>query len=264
MHTGTLTSRRRFLRLTGSLSAGIALTAIPHGALAAEKKEGREKEYEVNPVQDLMREHGVLRRVLLIYEEAISRIKASKELPSSVIADSAGIIRRFVEDYHEKLEEDQIFPRFEKARKLEDLVQTLFAQHQAGRRLTDSILKLSEPQSLKANEKKEEDSSPTMQQIYGGNPRFRMKGKNTKYELSVLMQQFIHMYRPHAAREDTVLFPAFHSIVSPGEFDELGEKFEDKEKELFGKDGFEKMVESVGEIEKKLGIHDLSKFTPKV
>ena len=92
----------------------------------------------------------------------------------------------------------------------------------------------------------------------------RKKGLDTKQDLSLAMQQFIHMYRPHAAREDTVLFPAFRSIVSPREFDELGEKFEDREKELFGKEGFEKMVESVGEIEEKLGIHELSKFTPEV
>ena len=149
MHTGTLTSRRRFLCLTGSLAAGIALPAIPPTVLAAGKKEGKEKESEVNPVEDLMREHGVLRRVLLIYEEAISRIYGAKELPSGVIADSARIIRRFVEDYHEKLEEDEIFPRFEKAGKLNDLVNVLFVQHQAGRRLTDSILKLSESGRLK-------------------------------------------------------------------------------------------------------------------
>ena len=206
-----------------------------------------------------------MRRVLLIYEEATRRIQGSKPLPSGVLADSAGIIRRFVEDYHEKLEEDQIFPRFEKARELDGLVQTLFTQHQAGRRLTDSILKLSEPESFKAAEKKEEDSSATMQQIYGGKPLLQMRGrgKNRKYELSSLMQEFIQMYRPHAAREDTVLFPAFRSIVLPREFDELGEKFEDREKELFGKEGFEKMVNSVWEIEKKLGIDDLSQFTPK-
>src|SRR5271157_4021775 len=133
MHTGTLTSRRRFLCLSGSLAAGIALPAIPPTVLAAGKKE---KESGVNPVEDLMREHGLLRRVLLIYEEAISRIKRAEELPSGVIADSAGIIHRFVEDYHEKLEEDEIFPRFEKAGKLNDLVKVLLVQHQAGRRLT--------------------------------------------------------------------------------------------------------------------------------
>ena len=259
MYTGTLTSRRRFLYLTGGLAAGIALPV-----LAAGKKEGKEKESEVNPVEDLMREHGVLRRVLLIYEEAISRIKGLKKLPSGVIVDSAGIIRRFVEDYHEKLEEDEIFPRFQKAGKFNDLVQVLLTQHQAGRRLTDSILKLSGPEELKTPDEKEE-SSAAMRQIYQGTPLFRKKGPHAKkHEVAPAMQEFINMYSPHAAREDTVLFPAFRSIVSPREFDELGEKFEDKENELFGKEGFEKMVESVGEIEKKLGIYDLSKFTPQV
>ena len=259
MYTGTPTSRRRFLYLTGSLAAGIALPV-----LAAGKKEGKEKESEVNPVEDLMREHGVLRRVLLIYEEAISRIQGLKELPPGVIADSAGIIRRFVEDYHEKLEEDEIFPRFEKAGKFNDLVKVLLAQHQAGRRLTDSILKLSGPEELKPPEEKEE-SSAAMRQIYQGTPLLGKKSPHAKkHEVAPAMQEFINMYRPHAAREDTVLFPAFRSIVTPREFDELGEKFEDKENELFGKEGFEKMVESVGEIEKKLGIYDLSKFTPRV
>jgi hemerythrin-like domain-containing protein len=261
MYTGTPTSRRRFLFLTGSLAAGIALPVV-----AAGKKENNEKESEVNPVEDLMREHGVLRRVLLIYEEVISLRHGLKKVPPGVIADSAGIIRRFVEDYHEKLEEEEIFPRFEKAGKFNDLVKVLLEQHQAGRRLTDSILKLSEPEELKpSNEKNEkEESSAAMQQIYQGTPLIRKRSPAKKREVAPAMQEFINMYRPHADREDTVLFPAFRSIVSPREFDELGEKFEARENELFGKEGFEKMVESVGEIEKKLGIYDLSKFTPRV
>jgi hemerythrin-like domain-containing protein len=258
MYTGTITSRRRFLYLTGGLAAGIALPV-----LAAGKKDGNVKESEVNPVEDLMREHGVLRRVLLIYEETISRRHGLKQLPPGVIADSAGIIRRFIEDYHEKLEEDEIFPRFEKAGKFNDLVQVLLAQHQAGRRLTDSILKLSQPEEIKTPEEKEE-SSAAMRQIYEGTPLFKKKGPHaTKHEVAPAMQEFVYMYRPHAAWEDTVLFPAFRSIVSPREFDELGEKFEDKENELFGREGFEKIVQSVSEIEKKLGINDLSKFTPQ-
>lgn len=73
---------------------------------------------------------------------------------------------------------------------------------------------------------------------------------------------FVRMYRPHEAREDTVLFPALHSIVSRNEYDAMGEDFEKKEHELFGKEGFEGMVDKVGELEKKLGIFDLAKFTP--
>jgi len=43
----------------------------------------------------------------------------------------------------------------------------------------------------------------------------------------------------------------------------LGDKFEDKEQELFGKDGFEKIVVQVAGLEKQLGLFDLSQFTPK-
>jgi hemerythrin-like domain-containing protein len=247
------------------------MPAIP-SAISAVSKEDM-----VNPVEDLMREHGVLMRVLLIYEEAISRINAKKEIPSAIISDSARIIRRFVEDYHERLEEDEIFPRLQKVRKLDELVKVLFVQHQAGRSLTDSILKLSTPEVLKVPEEKhkQEDEPAALRQIYEGRPllfrddgtlKYRPKSPvaQKKDELALAMQQFIQMYRPHAAREDTVLFPRFRSIMPPGEFDRLGEKFEDREKELFGRGGFEEIVEKVGEMEENLGIHDLSSFTPKV
>ena len=64
------------------------------------------------------------------------------------------------------------------------------------------------------------------------------------------------MYRPHEAREDTVLFPAFRGIVSAHEFDALGEEFEKKEDQLFGDEGFFKVVGQVAELEKKLGIFE--------
>jgi hemerythrin-like domain-containing protein len=72
------------------------------------------------------------------------------------------------------------------------------------------------------------------------------------------------MYRPHAAREDTVLYPAFRSVISPKEFLDLREEFEDKEEKLFGKNGFEKVVAQVADLEKRLGIYQLAQFTPRV
>jgi len=66
-----------------------------------------------------------LNRVLLIYEEALRRLDARQEQPAKALAGAAGIIRRFIEDYHEKLEEENLFPRFEKAGKLVDLVAVL-------------------------------------------------------------------------------------------------------------------------------------------
>ena len=81
-------------------------------------------------------------------------------------------------------------------------------------------------------------------------------------KLIKLLTYFNTMYRPHEAREDTILFPALRKIISKNEYFALGEDFEDKEHELFGEDGFEAMVEKVAGIEKQLGIYDLSKFTP--
>jgi len=72
------------------------------------------------------------------------------------------------------------------------------------------------------------------------------------------------MYRPHEAREDTVLFPAFRKIVSRHEYDSLGEEFENNEHKLFGKDGCESVLSKVADIEKQLGIFELSQFTPKL
>ena len=152
------------------------------------------------------------------------------------MAKSADIIRRFVEEYHEKLEEDFLFPRFEKANKLVDLVATLRRQHAAGRSLTDAI-------------------THYVASVSG-------KMDDDRRKLAEAMRSFAHMYRPHEAREDTVLFPAFRAIVGKNEFRELGEQFEKKEHQLFGKEGFEGIVQQVAKLEESFGLYDLNQFTP--
>ena len=76
--------------------------------------------------------------------------------------------------------------------------------------------------------------------------------------------QFVRMYRPHEAREDTVLFPAFRDLVTKQEYERLGEEFEGQEDKILGERGFERIVDEVAGIEKALGIDDLASFTPKV
>ena len=113
--------RRVFLR-SGIILGGATLAGARLLSGAEREKQSEEKEAEVGPPEDLMREHGVLKRVLLIYGEALRRIDAKQDFPPEALADAARIIRSFVEDYHEKLEEDFLFPRFEKANLLVDLV----------------------------------------------------------------------------------------------------------------------------------------------
>ncbi|WFU38778.1 hypothetical protein QA640_30830 [Bradyrhizobium sp. CB82] len=68
------------------------------------------------------------------------------------------------------------------------------------------------------------------------------------------MQSFIAIYRPHAAREDTDLFPKLKEVVSSNEYDAMAEDFEKQEHQLFGQDGFEKMAARVAQLEQQMVI----------
>jgi len=228
-------TRRDFLRHTSVAGATVLMPALARQKSEKDTPKGDEG---ISPAEDLMREHGVLNRILLIYDEHLRMLAAKRPFDGSVLASAADIISHFVEEYHEKLEEDFLFPRFRKAGKLVNLVNTLEAQHKAGRGLTAQIRELAGVATLKYVSSDSE-------------------------KLGDALRAFLRMYRPHEAREDTVLFPAFRTIVSAHEYDALGDDFERKEDELFGDEGFFKVVEQVAELEKKLGIHELAQFTPK-
>jgi hemerythrin-like domain-containing protein len=232
--------RRTFLHKAALASAAVSFggSAFAQKSDEQPRKPGNDKEQvEVTPTEDLMREHGLLNRVLLIYDHAAQALQSNQQFDVTTLASAAGIIRNFIESYHEKLEEDHIFPRFEKANKLTDLVNTLRAQHGAGRKVTANIEQLAKPTVWK-------DAA---------------QRTNLQHSLAA----FVRMYRPHEAREDTILFPALHTIVSKAEFEAMGDQFESQEHKMFGEEGFEGQVGRVGELEKKLGIFDLAQFTPR-
>jgi hemerythrin-like domain-containing protein len=228
-------------RRSAMLGVGAGVTALASIARPAGRKSAPragESDEDVGPGEDLMREHGVLRRILLVYAEVGRRLDAPPDADVlGAVQRSAKLIRRFVEDYHEKQEEEMLFPRFERAHRLVELVRVLRAQHQAGRRVTERIQGLATADGIKSAD-----------------------GRRRLY---VELQSFARMYEPHAAREDTVLFPALHEIVSRSEYDALGEDFERREHKVFGEDGFEHAVSEVDDIERTLGIEDLARFTPK-
>lgn len=229
--------RRNFLTATTAFAPVLFFGVPAFGQGQSKDQKKSEREEEVGATEDLMREHGVLNRIILIYEEGLRRLRGNQEVSPDVFQKPAMLVRKFVEDYHEKLEENFIFPEFEKQKKLVDVVKTLRDQHQAGRRVTDIVL-----QNATGDQFVKSDS---------------------KQQIVKACQGFIRMYRPHEAREDTELFPALHKIVSAKRIKELGEQFEKEEDRLFGEEGFEKIVEQVGVIEKQLGIYELAQFTPQ-
>jgi hemerythrin-like domain-containing protein len=227
------TSRRTLLAGAGGLVAGAAAGsawALDHPPAAPLKI--------IPPDDDLMREHGVLKRVLLCYRELVSRAQSGTQLQVQPVHDAALIIHDYIEGFHEGLEEAYIFPRLRRIGQLEETVTTLLVQHAKGRVLTQQILARTTVKALSS--------------------------ASTRAELAAAMQSFVRMYEPHEAREDTVVFPAFRNEMSAADLADLGRHFADLEHQQFGTNEFTNMVRRVAVIEQTLGIYDLAQFTPQV
>jgi hemerythrin-like domain-containing protein len=192
---------------------------------------------EVTAVEDLMREHGVLRRMLLVYSETAPKLRAgSSASVLDALKKTAALFRAFGEDYHEqKLEEAHIFPALKNAGgPASGYVDILIDQHRRGRLITDYILEAVSRGKL---------------------------GKKDSALLAKAMESFSLMYQNHAAREDTIIFPAWKETLTGKQLDDMGDLFEDIEHRQFGEEGFGKAVNQVGEIEESMGLADLAQFT---
>jgi hemerythrin-like domain-containing protein len=232
-------ARRQWLVGLSSLGAGAILLGC-NKAGPSESKEANDDqegaEPEVTATEDLMREHGVLRRALLVYQETATRMSGGVTIPPEPLQKTAKLFRAFGEEYHEKkLEEAYIFPAVKKAGGAAGgYADVLIAQHQRGREITDFIL-----------------GATTGPKISTGNAK----------SFEAALESLVRMYEHHAAIEDTVVFPGWKQTLNSTQLDEMNEKFEDIEHVQFGEDGFESALKQMAEIEQSLGLSDLAQFT---
>lgn len=199
---------------------------------------GEAEPIDVTATEDLMREHGILRRALLVYQESATRLRRDPtSVPPEALEKVANLFRVFGEDYHEKhLEEVFIFPAVKRAAgSAAGYVDILLAQHVSGRKITDYLLAISKADRIPSN-----SVEPVID----------------------AMESFVRMYAHHAAIEDTVVFPAWKATVGANELDEMAERFEAIEREQFGgSDGYETALQRIADIETSLGLSNLDMFT---
>jgi hemerythrin-like domain-containing protein len=192
---------------------------------------------EVSATEDLMREHGVLRRILIVYRETAAALRRTPaDIDAGALGEAAELFRVFGEDYHErKLEEQHVFPA---VRRLDGeaggLVDTLLAQHDRGRQLTAFI---------------------------HGKTASGKVGTADAEPLASALEAFARMYEAHTALEDTIVFQAWRKSMSDRALHETGEAFETIEREQFKGDGFDLAAARITAIEQRLGLHDLARFT---
>jgi hemerythrin-like domain-containing protein len=178
---------------------------------------------DLPPTCDLTREHGLLNRLLLIYDHFL-------ETGQTLLAveEVAKIIRLFIEDYHEQNEEKYIFPLVVSLGYPETtkMVNELIEQHNQGRVLTDQI----------------------------------MDPRSSEQQVEEAVRRFTRMYRAHESREDTEVFELFRKHATPQQTSRIGRYFEESEYDVLGRGGFEALVDKVIRIEKDLGINELTYY----
>jgi hemerythrin-like domain-containing protein len=223
--------RAAFAAAGGVFAAGLVLAGC--GGKPEEKPPGG----DVSAVEDLMREHGVLRRILIVYRETAGWLAAGRtDFDAAALGQAADLFRAFGEDYHEReLEEQHLFPQLQKGGgSAAALVPVLLAQHARGREATAFIRARSAGGKIAA-----QDAAP----------------------LARVMQDFARMYEAHTAFEDTVAFQVWRQSMSDKERDAAAETFERIERSHFAGGGFELALGQVAQIEQKLGLHDLARYT---
>jgi hemerythrin-like domain-containing protein len=240
-------SRRHLITGISLVGAGAFLAGCRNnvpGASSATNNEGKTDEQssdeaaaEVSATEDLMREHGILRRALLVYKESAAKLKQDpNSIPIDALEKTAQLFRAFGEDYHEKeLEETYIFPALKKTMNPASVyADVLLVQHARGREITDYVLAMTKGDKLP-----EASVGPFINAL----------------------ETFVRMYEHHAVVEDTIVFPAWKQLVGAKELDEVGVKFEEIEEKIFGEDGFESAVKRMAEIEESIGLANLGMFT---
>jgi len=226
-------SRRAAFVATGALAAGLALAGC--GGRTDEKPTGAGGADSAD--EALIRGHAVLRRLLVIYRELGGRLaRGAADFDAAALGQAADLFRAYGEDYLEReLQEQHVFPALQKAGgPVAALVPVLLAQHSRGREITAYVRARCAGGKIVAA-----DAVP----------------------LARALQGFARMYEAHAAYEDTVVFPAWRQGQSAPQWAAIGAQFAQIEHSHFAGGAFEMAAGQAAQIEQKLGLSDLGRYT---
>jgi hemerythrin-like domain-containing protein len=219
-----------------NIAIGPGLIFQVHPPLKARGEELEAK--ESSPTEDLMKEHGVIERIMLIYQRMIEKAIIGQEVDISIINRASEMVDEYVSKHHERDEEKYVFPKFREANYIVELVDTLEHQHNVSRQLNLQVMGLSS------------------------------KGAKITHDEALrlldLCGMFVNMYLPHISRENTILFPTLFDIASPKYIRDIKKRMEGEEEKVLGETGFRGFVGRVAALEKEAGCHELSQYTAQL
>jgi hemerythrin-like domain-containing protein len=162
---------------------------------------------ELDPVQDLQIEHISIVDMLHIMEKISARLRQGEEIPRDHLEKVVNFIKNFADRCHHGKEEDILFPEMAKNSANLPLVNELLGEHQTGRDYIRGIV----------------DSIP---KAGAGTP--------DAFHIAVNMEGYIQLLTRHIRTESVTLFPLVEKQIAKPMQRQLGERFEELERDVIG------------------------------
>jgi hemerythrin-like domain-containing protein len=179
----------------------------------------------------MLQEHGILRRILLVYDEFLSQLESAETAPPiGAVIDTTTLLQSYVQGYHEVIEETYVFPVVEKIPSMQGLVSTLRRQHALARQLSTDVIVSARMADLK--------------------------------RLTTTLDALVLLYQAHTAWEDTDLTIALRDVLTPEGSRELLGKIHRVERDVFGPRAEAHALTQIVEIERQFDVHGPAEFEP--
>jgi hemerythrin-like domain-containing protein len=222
--------------LLQAVAGAVGSTAMLKAAVSAVVPARPELPPVIEPTEELMHQHGVLRRIARLFGLAADRLAAGDSLPRSSVLGAAALFREFGTNHHErKLEEGYVFPDLQRLdSRWESVTQVLIDQHRRGEEILDFVMSVVDRQPLSR-----EDVDALAQSLRG----------------------FKQMHEYHTAVEESALFPTWKSIAGQQHYLQVQQAFSTIARDNYGREGIAGAAKQIASLEQAMGAPELADMT---
>ena len=225
MSTPSTSRRRDFFTTATAVGATLVVGCTPDARAPATPA-------RLTPNEDLMQEHGVLTRVIALWQHTDTQLREGQLASADALRRSITLVQELIQEHHERTEEAHVFPVLERAGRELALVRTLRDQHVLGRAATHESVEL----------------------LSGAlDPTSRLR-------VATLLEGLGRMMTAHVSREDTIVFPAFRSLLG-ARYADFGAEMEPDEEPEEVEHELAEAAEQLEELETALGVGDLRSWS---
>ncbi|MFY9606532.1 MAG: hemerythrin domain-containing protein [Thermoplasmata archaeon] len=179
----------------------------------------------MQPTDELMNEHRVIERMLVVVSNACDRLENGQEVEQELFVGAADFFKNFADKCHHGKEEKLLFVKMQERGVSGEVgpIAVMLREHQDGR---GHVRKIAELSATKMTQK-------------------------TKDGLVRVGRAYVDLLSKHIQKEDNILYPMANQILTKEDQEELAKGFEKVEENVMGPGVHERYYHMIDEWEKK-------------